>query len=58
VDVLVVYKVDRLSLPLLDFAKVMDRCDGAEQMSERALRAVAHAGKWAEQRAAGLRSTR
>ena len=55
---LVVYKVDRLSLPLLDFAKVMDRCDGAEQMSERALRAVAHAGKWAEQRAAGLRSTR
>jgi len=30
----------------------MEAVDGAEPMSERALRAVAHAGSWVEQRAA------
>jgi hypothetical protein len=36
----------------------LEAVDGAEPMAERALRAVAHAGTWAEQRAACGRSSR
>ena len=36
----------------------LEAVDGAEPMSERALRAVAHAGSWVEQRAAWTASAR
>jgi hypothetical protein len=36
----------------------LDAVDGAEPMSERALRAVAHAGSWVEQRGAWATSAR
>ncbi|WP_395806531.1 hypothetical protein [Archangium minus] len=48
----------RLLAPDLRVAVLaLEAFDGAEPMAERTLRAVAHAGTWAEQRAAwaGLR---
>lgn len=36
----------------------MEAVDGAEPMSERALRAVAHAGAWTEQRTAWAQENR
>jgi len=41
-----------LAPDLQDRILVLEAIDGTEPISERALRAVAHAGSWAEQRAA------
>ena len=41
-----------LAPDLQDAVLALEAVDGAEPMAERALRAVAHAGTWAEQRAA------
>jgi hypothetical protein len=41
-----------LAPDLQDRVLHLEAVDGVEQLSERALRAVAHTGTWAEQRAA------
>jgi len=51
-DVVVVYKVDRLSRSLLDFAQVMDRFNKADVASSRARRTSPPPTPWA-----GSRST-
>lgn len=43
--------MNRTAPDLQERVLVLDAVDGAEPMSERALRAVVHAGSWEEQRA-------
>ena len=45
-----------LAPDLQEAVLALEAVDGAEPMSERALRAVAHAGSWVEQRAAWRRT--